>query len=332
MKLEIVTPDEWNNLIYNFKRAHIPYGLSINTTYVEARLDNGRKVQAFFNGQVKGVVNNGAIGGQFAKQANFHRITEGYGRKEYWSNTAHKFKVKWNYKTAKGFTYIDEYYADKELKCWSYDVSSSYAFAMLNPMPDTTKEPRYNDRVRKNEIGFYKEGTATDEPGVYADIIFPLMDSPFKDYVMNYYHKKEKATEENNKLERDKWKAFLNIPTGLLQKYNIFLRNAIVYYSNQYIKKFFDDNTIYCNTDSIVSLTPRPDIPIGNDIGQFKSEHNGESFKYKQEGIYQWSKECHYKGVTGENITDIDDISDWRDNFEYKLEGELLVKNEKKKR
>ena len=53
------------------------------------------------------------------------------------------------------------------------------------------------------------------------------------------------------------------------------------------IEDLMDENTIYCNTDSIVSLVPRDDLEIGDDIGQFKEEDKGKMFAYK--GFeYQW--------------------------------------------
>ena len=71
---------------------------------------------------------------------------------------------------------------------------------------------------------------------------------------------------------------------------------------------------------------PRTDLPIGNNIGQFKNEHSGESFKYKQAGIYQWNKECHYKGIKGYAIDDIDNIDGWFEkltkHYKYKFNEE----------
>jgi hypothetical protein len=107
------------------------------------------------------------------------------------------------------------------------------------------------------------------------------------------------------------WKDYLNIPTGCIQRHNIFLRNAIIHYSNEYIKKYIDENTIYCNVDCIVSLVPRPDIPTGDCIGSFKNEHNNEAFKFIDTGMYQWNDECHYKGIPSNTIIDIEHTENW---------------------
>ena len=37
-----------------------------------------------------------------------------------------------------------------------------------------------------------------------------------------------------------------------------------------------DKNTIYCNTDCVVSLVPRPDIVVSDKVGDFKIEHQGK--------------------------------------------------------
>lgn len=196
---------------------------------------------------------------------------------------------------------------------------------MLKPMPDTSKEPIYGGLVKKGQMGFYALGGVTTKVGEYADIIFPLIDSPFKEYIYKNYEKKKNAL---NKDERNKYKKMLNIPSGLIARKNVFMRNAIIYYSNEYIKSFIDENTVYVNIDSIVSLTPRYDIPIGNDIGQFKCEHQCDNFKYIQNGQYQWNKECHYSGIPGSCLTDIEDAANWKENIKYKIEGEYIYGKE----
>lgn len=212
--------------------------------------------------------------------------------------------------------------------CWSYDINSAYAYAMLKPMPDTTVEPRYNDIIKEGEIGFYPLGGASTEVGEFANIIFPLMESPFKNYIIEYYNLKQKA----KGIERKKWKDFLNFPSGFLAKKNIFLRNALIYYSNEYINQFIDENTVYVNVDCIVSLVPRYDIPIGNEIGQFKEEHKAKKFYYIKPMIYQWEDEKgHCPGIPSESIQDIKHIEDWRYQLYYKFENGKVVKNEKYK-
>ena len=230
-------------------------------------------------------INPAVISKEFSKMSKYHYLDTDklYGYKKLYLGNTLDYKVRWDYKTAVGYSWCDKLNAHKDLKCWSYDINSAYPYAMLQPMPDTTKEPRYNDFVKENEIGFYISSEATTKVGDYADIIFPLMPSPFVEYITKYYNKKENSSG----LEREKWKLYLNIPTGCVQRHNIFIRNAIIHYSNEYIKKYIDDDTVYCNIDCIVSLKPRNDLPIGNDIGLFKEEHSNLTFRYIDCGIYQ---------------------------------------------
>lgn len=268
------------------------------------------------------------ISREFGKKTGYHYLDKeenpGYGYKMQFRGS--KSRIFWAFTTASGYFYTDDRKASKWLKCWSYDVNSAFSYAMLQPMPDTHAKPIYNDVVQKGEIGFNKDGSVSIEEGAVCDIIFPLMESPFKPFVYEYYNKK---CMETNELKRLIWKLYLNIPTGCVQRHNIFLRNAIIYYSNQYIKQFIDENTVYCNVDCIISTVPRTDLPLGNEIGQFKNEHIKDNFKYRQAGIYQWNDECHYKGIKGYCITDIDKPDGW---FEELKKHYKFIYNEEKRR
>lgn len=173
---------------------------------------------------------------------------------------------------------------------YGYDLNSAFSYGMLQPMPDTTVIPRINDKVKKNEIGFrevYKNDEINYE-AVFngrADYVFPLIKSPFEKFVKTWYKRKKNA---KTKEEKGKAKGVLNYSIGYLQKYNPFLRAAIITYSNDFIMNLMDENTLYCNTDSIVSKVKRPDIEknLGDDIGQWKIEHFGK-FAYRGYS-YQW--------------------------------------------
>ena len=113
----------------------------------------------------------------------------------------------------------------------------------------------------------------------------------------------------------------------MIQRYNIFIRLGILYNAAEYIKQFQDEDTVYCNTDSIVSLKRRTDLPLGIELGQFKEEHVNEDFKFIQAGQYQWGSECHYKGIPGCALTDIENTENWQENLPYKLVNRRVVKN-----
>ena len=289
----------------------------------------GVEYQTSLTGDLKDVINVGNIWNQFLKICPLESFKlankEDFGYCEIFDNQGRKH-IHWKIIDPGNYDYVKESYSSKWYNCYSYDQNSAYSYAMLQPMPDTSKKPRLNDLVGHNEIGFYENGMATTDLGAYAEYIFPLMPSPFTPYVLKYFNKKINA---KTKEEKTKWKYFLNIPTGMLHKVNIFMRLAVLYYARNYIRTFIDENTIYCNVDSIVSTKKRVDLPIGNDLGEFKEEHNNEPFKFIQSGIYQWSEECHYKGIPACTIKDIENIEGWQYNFPYKIENRRIVKNEK---
>ena len=319
--------EEFNAIYQEILDCNINYQLYKYSCSVKLETDS-----CIFNCSLTGVkddiISIGNIAATFYKLCNIHDLKGQYGYTETYDSIG-KSHISWDYKVAYGWTYSDDYYAKKPLKCWSYDVNSAFPFAMLNKMPDTRQEPKYNAEIGKNEIGFYKRGGVSITEGEVADIVFPLMDSPFKEYVFKTYMQKTNA----NDIDRMKCKAMLNYPTGLLARKNIFLRNALVFYSNQYIQKYVDDYTVYCNVDCIVSLVPRYDIPVGDQIGQFKQEHICEDFKYLKPMFYQWGNECHYPGIPSIALTDIEKTDYWYNYLPYKFEQNIgVVENENKRK
>ena len=201
--------------------------------------------------------------------------------------------------SAKPFLYYDEKHENQRLRAYSYDINSSYSNGMQQDMPDTSQEPRINDIIRNsNELGFYmrdNELICTEEIGKRCRFIFPKIKSPFLKFIDVWY--KRKKTSLNDTVEKQKAKDVLNFSVGYYQKVNPFIRSRIISFANKIIIDSMDENTIYCNTDSIVSLTQRKDLEFGDDIGQFKQEHNGKYFAYK-EFEYQWDlKAPTYRGV-----------------------------------
>lgn len=183
--------------------------------------------------------------------------------------------------SASPYLYYNEKYEGQKLYAYGYDMNSAYSYAMLQDMPDTSKE-YHSGIVTDKEIGFDLDLNLV-EVGQYAEYIFPSMPSPFTKFVKVWYNKKEKG--KNNK-DRENAKAVLNYSVGYLQRVNPFLRAIIVNRCNKLIKSLQDENTILCNTDSIVTLKSRDDLILGTDIGQWKIEHQGD-FAYTGYN-YQW--------------------------------------------
>lgn len=271
-----------------------------------------------------------AISREFNKVP-YNHIEGQYGYTEVKTDDPHRFKVRWDVENSRPFGFFEEYFKNQDLICYSYDINSSYPYAMTMPMPDTSKPALRNARVGVHQIGFSKEGFVTTDYGIVMDYVFDLIESPFKEYVYKYYNLKKNSTGD----EKQDYKYRLNIAYGLTQRHNIFIHNTIIYWATKYVRQYLDEDTIYSNVDSIVSLSKRDDLPMGNALGEFKCEHDEMYFKCAHIGCYQWKSkdgklEVHYKGIPSFLITDVSDISDIKDNaakLPYRLENNKIKEN-----
>lgn len=183
--------------------------------------------------------------------------------------------------SAKGLLYKNEKYEGKRVEAICYDMNSAYSYAMIQPMPDTSIPPKAKV-IEEGEIGFDLNGNRQTKG--YSIFVFKLIDSPFKRFVEVYYKRKKEA---KTQAEKRKYKEYLNFTVGFLQSRDPFTRAQIVGLANDLIKSLIDENTLYCNTDSIVSMSERPELKLGNEIGEWKIEHRG-LFAYKGYN-YQWN-------------------------------------------
>lgn len=184
--------------------------------------------------------------------------------------------------------YNPKYNATRQY-AYGYDMNSAYAAAMLEDMPDTSVPMRSGYIEEGKEIGFKevlneKTNLTTLVPQYkgFSLYIFPLMKTPFTKFVENWYYVKKSC----QKKEREKAKNVLNYSVGYLQLVNPFLRATIIGKCNEKIKSLIDEDTLFCNTDSIVSLRPL-DLKIGTEVGEWKLEHKG--YVAYREYSYQWS-------------------------------------------
>ena len=170
-----------------------------------------------------------------------------------------------------------------------YDLNSAYANVLKDKIIDTYNY-RYYDVVGENEVGFNKtDDLRFVEKGHIADIVFPLIDSPYKDFVTKYYNIKKTAPKGSK--ERAEAKSILNIAVGLWQNHNPFLRAYVVNTCNNYIKNLadkYDKYVVLCNTDAIYATKHIEELDnlVGDDIGQFKIEYEGrfrlKGFNYQK--------------------------------------------------
>ena len=246
-----LTPDEFNSLVSELDSLNIKYDIQRFSCSVKLETAN-----CIFNSSLTGdendIMNIGAIANKFYKSCNMNEfdLKGQYGYKEIYDYNTGKTQISWDFTIAHGYQYYDEEFNRKWLKCWSYDINSAFPYAMLCPMPDTRQKPRYNSAVGKREIGFYKlSGGATIEEGAIADIVFPLMDSPFKTYVYKVFMNKKNS--KDNK-EKDKWKSYLNFPTGLLARKNIFFMVCFIIYFSCFLS---NDTPIISTIGTVTSST-----------------------------------------------------------------------------
>lgn len=233
--------------------------------------------------------------------------------------------------TSKAFTYQNEEYFGKEVEAYGYDMNKCYLAALKEQVP-ITQEMDVMRVVEEGEVGFTvdfgdvvlhknKETGLNEvrnpmrrvEVGEFAEYVFPLTKSPFLRYVEYMEKAIAKAKAKGDKDEESRLKSNIVCSVGNLQNHNPFLRAHIVELMNKKMMALMDENTLYCNTDSIVSLTRRDDLPISDNVGDFKVEHHG---KFTHFGVdYTWDdgKETH----RGENKNPIKWVYKIRDGRLY---------------
>lgn len=200
------------------------------------------------------------------------------------------------------------YYIDKNSKrnewlshCYGYDMNSCYPYFMTKPLP-YGEIIREDDFVKEGEIGFSWDITIKGDkslrmnlPGEYACYILKSkIYQGFVDWANTEYLIKLKA---KNTADYDLIKKKYNAVIGNMKYHNIFIRIAVLDYAYKYMESLRDDNTIMQTVDSIVSSVPRPDLNIGDNLGQFKEEHTDEPFIFKKQSIKKWLySDTSYKG------------------------------------
>lgn len=156
-------------------------------------------------------------------------------------------------------------YNHKKTYCYQYDLNSAYLAQMYNKIPDTRTVKDYDREVEEGEIGFIfdDELTLVDKPGLFAEIIFDLINSPegVKKYCERWFQrKKEKVNGAKHQIVD---------AIGYMQYKNPYMRSYIIHKCNYYIQNLLREDTILCNTDAIYSEVPR-DLEIGTGLGQWK--------------------------------------------------------------
>lgn len=184
----------------------------------------------------------------------------------------------------------NEKYSGTRQEAYGYDLNSAYAYAMTRMWIDTTNL-MVDQVVGPDQVGFRRDDDGELEmvgQGKFATFVFNKVPVPegVKKFVNNWYNKKRDAKTAE---EKYKAKCYLNYIVGYFQKKNPYLRAMIVCSCNNYIKSLLDEDSLFWNTDSIVSRKRRPDLEanLGVELGQWKLEHEGVVAYI--ENTYQWN-------------------------------------------
>lgn len=180
-------------------------------------------------------------------------------------------------------------YDQRWSKCWAYDINSAYPAALLKPIPDVNNDLGLGF-IKEGQIGYNEneEGVLIEVYEGFATYRFNLIPSPWKDYVRKQYNKIKNFKAKGNFVEAGKVKESLVIAIGVLRNHNPFLYTHILTECRNQINKYKDENTMLINTDCIYSAVPRDDIPLGKEIGEFKTLAQNGSLIYIDGADYQW--------------------------------------------
>lgn len=217
---------------------------------------------------------------------------------------------RYNIGSASPFRYANfEKYGGKATVAYEYDMSQAYGQMLKMPLPDITTCKK-DAILKEGQIGFFIIGTTTtgnelymtENEGTLCDYVFDKMDSPYTEFVdkiiAKIRHEKNKLANCTNNEEETRIRESINdlknvfrYSVGQLQNINPFWRCAIVTRCTKVIKSLMDENTIYSNTDSIISATRRNDIEALKDY-TFVLKHDGCLFRLAKDTMtYQWDEE-----------------------------------------
>lgn len=191
--------------------------------------------------------------------------------------------------------YANPKYMNTELKnCFGYDVNKMYLSLCSSDQLPVKYLGELDRDVAEDEVGF---DMLTGEP-IYSGNAYYIFKKGKISGLCTWAKRMIKRLTEvkDNPDQKSQLKLEINACIGYLGKNenmennNRFIRNTIVWLANKFIADRTDENTLFSNTDSIVSLVERTDLPISDKIGDFKIEHFG-TFKYTNEMAYQWNTE-----------------------------------------
>lgn len=190
------------------------------------------------------------------------------------------------------FYYKNMKYDGKAVNAYEYDLSQAYAQMLKLPLPITSSMKRNAKLNKSTQIGFLcinKDLLLIENNyDIECDYVFDTMQSPYIKWIDRLFERCDKATDNNAKTEV---KSIYRFAVGDLQNINPFWRATIVGRCNELVKSYMNEDTIYCNTDSIVSTTRRLDLEADTQF-KWKLKRVNEVFKWQLgKKNYQWNDE-----------------------------------------
>ena len=229
-------------------------------------------------GDIKPTYTGGDAYRHLQQYAHIPDLTGCYGYTTY-HRTGKTDGIMWNIKNLMPAPYVNKKYDySKDVYVYVYDMHRAFLKACFGLYPDTTEQPKLLARVGENEVGFDEDGIPILEDDGHSHLyVFPLVKNKGIEKWANYMNKKilDLKGKEDKKQELYDAKHEYTDAIGMICRHNPFFHNMISGRCIEYIANLIDENTIRSVTDSIVSLVPRPDLEIGDDMGQFNLEFEG---------------------------------------------------------
>ena len=211
-----------------------------------------------------------------------------------------------------GLFWYNENTQEKEWNnVWVYDKNSAYLSILKSgEYPDVDSGDLGMGIIKEDQIGYQVMGknVVLLEEGEWADVRFKRGHSPkLSKWANDTYAKLGLLKANPNKsVEATELKAAIVSAIGIIRNHNIWFYAYIVHSCRYIMEDLIDENTLICNTDSIISIGPREDLEIGKKLGQFKVEYKEVNCYHKRTNykIYKKNEETEetykisFKGKT----------------------------------
>ena len=202
--------------------------------------------------------------------------------------------------TARGaFHYHNEKYNKTKLdNVYIYDVNKAYLARLAKGFYPITDKELGRGFVEEDMIGYRVIGESIcglcDE-GEWADVRFRKgYCQKIADFAVKKGKEMEKMKKKGQIYELAEMKLAINAMIGISRNHNVWFWEYIVDGCNKFMENLIDEDTIFCNTDSIFSLTKREDLSIGTALGQFKVEYDGVGVFYNGCNYVLYDKDGKY--------------------------------------